>query len=143
MPATLGIIDLDFFKKINDTYGHITGDMVIVIVSRLLEQRLRCGDIVGRVGGEEFAFIMQNTTPQEAYTVIESVRCTFGKIVHEAPAGSFTATFSCGLAALQTANDPAQWYDAADSALYKAKKQGRNRTCIAQVQRKQKYEVQL
>lgn len=125
-PITLAMIDLDCFKYVNDTYGHVAGDMVILSIARLLEQRLRVTDIIGRMGGEEFAIIMPNTPVDSAYIVVEEIRAKFESMCHESVNGTFHATFSCGLAGLPGYTDPSSLYNAADKALYEAKTLGRN-----------------
>ena len=130
-PITFAMIDLDYFKSVNDTYGHGAGDLVILSIARLLEQRLRSTDVIGRMGGEEFAIIMPNTTTDSAYQVIEEIRRKFSNMCHESAAGLFHVTFSCGLASFPTYTDSASLYNAADKALYKAKEMGRNLTHIA------------
>ena len=130
-PITLAMIDLDYFKNVNDTYGHGAGDLVILSIARLLEQRLRSTDVIGRMGGEEFAIIMQNTSIDCAYKVIEEIRTTFESICHESVNGLFHVTFSCGLAAFPVYTDSASLYNSADRALYEAKSLGRNITHIA------------
>lgn len=130
-PFTLVMLDLDHFKTVNDTYGHTAGDLVILSIARLLEQRLRKTDVIGRMGGEEFAIIMPNTTIDFAYEVMEEIRMKFESMGHESINGLFHVTFSCGIASFPTYTDPAALYNAADKALYKAKSLGRNVTHIA------------
>ena len=125
-PMSLAIIDLDCFKYINDTYGHVAGDMVILSISRLLEQRLRSTDVIGRMGGEEFAVIMPNTSVDIACQVMEEIRTKFESVCHESVNGTFHTTFSCGLAAYPGYTDATSLYNAADKALYEAKDLGRN-----------------
>lgn len=127
-PVTLAIIDLDHFKNVNDTYGHVAGDLVILSIARLLEQCLRSTDIIGRMGGEEFAVIMPNTTIDSAYHVIEGIRTKFESMCHESVNGVFQVTFSSGLAAFPEYADSMSMYNAADKVLYEAKELGRNLT---------------
>jgi len=124
------MIDLDNFKSINDCFGHPVGDEVIKSVSRLLVQRLRHSDIVGRYGGEEFAVILPDTSLLVAQELMDELREQFAVINHRCKKGEFTCTFSVGLAALPPYTDVNGIIDAADSALYRAKDEGRNRTCI-------------
>ncbi|MBR7784473.1 GGDEF domain-containing protein, partial [Undibacterium luofuense] len=79
-PLALAMIDLDNFKKINDSYGHATGDQVLRTLARILRQRLRRTDIVGRYGGEEFAVIFPDTTASTARRVLDKVRQAFSKV---------------------------------------------------------------
>ncbi len=122
-----GMIDIDRFKSINDTYGHPVGDRVIKSLSRLLKQRLRKTDIVGRYGGEEFAVIMLDTDIAQAERVCNEVREAFSTIQHQADGIRFSATFSCGLAAYPSISDGQRLSDSADRALYQAKHNGRNK----------------
>ena len=124
------MIDLDNFKSVNDRFGHPVGDEVIKSVSRLLVQRLRHSDIVGRYGGEEFAVILPDTSLLAAQELMDELREQFSVINHRCKKGEFAGTFSVGLAALPSFTDVNGIIDAADSALYRAKDEGRNRTCI-------------
>ncbi|MCE5286670.1 MAG: diguanylate cyclase [Pelosinus sp.] len=132
-PVALAMLDLDFFKVVNDTYGHAAGDLVILSLARFLEQRLRSTDLIGRMGGEEFAVIMPDTTMADAYQVMEEIRAKFENICHESVKGVFHTTFSCGLAGYPGSNSPNALYNAADAALYKAKSLGRNLTYQAEM----------
>lgn len=127
-PLALAMVDLDYFKKINDSYGHPVGDQVIRSIAQLLQQRLRHGDLVGRYGGEEFAVILPGTTVQAAAGVLDEIRAAFSQIVHRADEAEFRATFSAGVAALGDAGAGAdELFQQADAALYQAKRGGRNR----------------
>ena len=126
------MIDIDTFKKINDTYGHPTGDRVIVTLARLLQQRLRKTDIVGRFGGEEFAVVLPDTNLNAAREVLDNIRQSFSLVRHAYAEGEFSATFSCGIAAYPTTNI-STLCDAADKALYRAKEGGRNRVEVAAI----------
>lgn len=125
-PLTLAMIDLDFFKKINDNYGHPVGDQVIRALSRLLQQRLRRNDVVGRYGGEEFAVILPATAVESANHVLDQIREAFSKIRHYGNDSEFTATFSVGIADIANHEDANALFRAADAALYEAKRNGRN-----------------
>lgn len=123
---SFALIDIDHFKAVNDTYGHPIGDQVIQSLSRLLKQRLRTTDIVGRLGGEEFGVILSNTDGLTAQTILNELREDFGKIQHVTQLGNFSSTFSCGIACPGTDTPCAALISAADSALYAAKRSGRN-----------------
>jgi diguanylate cyclase (GGDEF)-like protein len=131
-PLALAMVDIDFFKKVNDTYGHPVGDQVIRAISRLLQQRLRHGDVVGRYGGEEFAVILPATSVAAAQQVLDEIRKVFQKIRHKADDREFSATFSAGVAELADAGEAGALFRIADVALYHAKQAGRNRVAIAQ-----------
>lgn len=127
------MIDIDFFKKVNDNYGHPTGDRVIKSLSRLLQQRLRKTDIVGRYGGEEFAVILRDTDGASAFAALDHIRVAFEQIRQHSDLGEFSVTFSCGLAEFPLASTKAKDLSSvADRALYQAKHAGRNRVVMAE-----------
>jgi len=130
-PLTLAVLDLDHFKTVNDTYGHVTGDMVIIVLSRLMKQRLRRTDIIGRMGGEEFAILLPETPMDFGYKIIEDIRRSFEHISHQTQKGAFYSTFSCGIAEMTGYTNDLSFYKAADMAMYDAKKTGRNRISVA------------
>lgn len=126
----MAMLDLDRFKAINDSYGHPTGDRVIKSLARLLQQRLRRVDVIGRYGGEEFAVVLTNTDAHSAVRVLDKIRNDFSMIRQHCNGEEFFATFSCGVAALPDFSDATSLGNAADQALYKAKHGGRNRTVL-------------
>ncbi len=128
VPLSLAMLDLDNFKNVNDTYGHPVGDQVLRTLSRLLKQRLRRSDVVGRYGGEEFVVVFPGTTAATAKNVLEQIRAAFQKIKQFSELGDFSVTFSAGIADLAQTADFDELFDAADSALYEAKHSGKN--CI-------------
>lgn len=130
-PLSMAMIDLDFFKKVNDTYGHPAGDQVIRGLSRLLQQRLRRGDLIGRYGGEEFVVLMPATTADAAVAVLTAIGAVFAQMAHVADGVSFYATFSAGVAEASGHPDAESLLQAADAALYEAKHAGRNRVIAA------------
>ncbi len=130
-PLALAMIDLDNFKKINDSYGHATGDQVLRTLARILRQRLRRTDIVGRYGGEEFAVIFPDTTASTARRVLDQVRLAFSKVSQHSEEVEFSVTFSAGVADMEKATDPDQLFDVADTAMYVSKQDGRNRITLA------------
>lgn len=127
---SFAMVDIDAFKAVNDTYGHLAGDRVIVILSRLLQQRLRKTDVVGRYGGEEFAVILMDSTAEQASKVMDEIRCSFEQVRHESDLGDFYVTFSCGIASFPDFHDPVTLCREADKALYEVKNNGRNRVRI-------------
>jgi len=131
LPLTFAMVDIDHFKKVNDTYGHWTGDVVIKTISQVLRQRLRKTDIVGRYGGEEFAVILPNTDLSAAERVLDQIREGFASIRHFSDENEFFVTFSCGIAGCPPISDPAELTKAADDALYAAKNGGRNQVAVA------------
>jgi diguanylate cyclase (GGDEF)-like protein/PAS domain S-box-containing protein len=126
------MLDVDYFKKINDTYGHKTGDMVLQQLSDILRQTLRTVDIIGRIGGEEFAILLPETDLQEATEVAERLREIIASTEVAREAGMplhFTA--SIGVAALTGKNvNLDTLLSQADQALYQAKESGRNKVCV-------------
>jgi diguanylate cyclase (GGDEF)-like protein len=128
------MLDIDRFKSINDTYGHPAGDRVIVSLSRLLRQRLRKTDIVGRYGGEEFALVLAGADEKSAAKVVDEIRLSFGQVRHNCDGAEFSATFSCGVAGFPRYGDAISLCNAADKALYEAKHKGRNMVVLAQEQ---------
>lgn len=128
------MVDIDLFKKVNDNYGHSTGDQVIKILARLLKQRLRKTDIIGRYGGEEFAVIMPDTKPETAARVIDEIRQSFNKIEIPGNTSDLTLSFSAGIAGFPILSEVNMLNEAADQALYQAKNNGRNRIQIYTVE---------
>lgn len=128
---SLVMVDLDRFKSINDTYGHVAGDQVIIGISQLFSHRLRNTDIVGRYGGEEFAVIMPDTTHEQAATVVERLREGYARIAFSIDQTTFHNTFSAGIASWRYGDTIEMLRKRADQALYQAKEAGRNRFCIA------------
>ncbi len=125
------MIDVDLFKLVNDTYGHAVGDQVLVALARLLQQRLRNSDTVGRYGGEEFVIILQDANEEGALRIIDTLREDFSKITFHADEHEFSCSFSAGIACFPDSSSSDQLRENADRALYEAKRTGRNRVLIA------------
>jgi len=125
-PAAVLLIDLDHFKLINDTHGHLAGDDALRAVATALTSELRGHDLIARYGGEEFAVFLPTADPQAAITVAERVR---SRIAHASTAPAMTA--SIGVAHYpQHGTVVPNLFAVADAALYDAKGSGRNRVCI-------------
>ncbi len=123
---TVGIADIDFFKKVNDTYGHPTGDEVLVAVSAVLLQAARESDFVARIGGEEFGLLFPDATPDTASAVAERMRGAVADLPVKTASGvELRVTISIGLAPFHDSLSEA--LSNADKALYQAKHNGRNR----------------
>jgi diguanylate cyclase (GGDEF)-like protein len=129
-PLSFAMLDIDFFKKVNDTYGHPVGDRVIKSLAVFLKQRLRKTDFIGRYGGEEFAVVLPDTDAASALKVIEEIRQHFAEILHPAQPQDLFCTFSCGIAELQGSEDGKMLSKNADLALYSAKQAGRNQVAL-------------
>jgi diguanylate cyclase (GGDEF)-like protein len=125
------MIDIDHFKRVNDTYGHPIGDRVIKNLARLLVQSLRKSDIVGRYGGEEFVVLLPEVSLDIGRQVLERLRQNFSELKHYAEGQEFSCTFSCGLAAYPEAENSYNLNRLADAALYIAKNQGRNQVVVS------------
>ncbi len=127
MPLSFAMIDADHFKLVNDTYGHLTGDRVLKSLARILQDRLRRTDIIGRYGGEEFGVILLNTDADQAFTIMDEIRDNFSRVIHHAEKETFQVTFSCGIASYPEVTTPGELSGGADEAMYAAKESGRNR----------------
>jgi two-component system, cell cycle response regulator len=125
------ILDIDFFKKVNDSYGHTVGDHVLKTLARYLKQRVRRADVVGRYGGEEFVVVFFDATIDQALERLNSIREGFSQIYHSYDSGIFSVTFSAGLANFPAYSNMMELMVAADNALYCAKRNGRNRIELA------------
>ncbi|MEQ9335829.1 MAG: sensor domain-containing diguanylate cyclase [Miltoncostaeaceae bacterium] len=126
-PLALVMIDLDHFKRVNDAHGHLAGDAVLVETARRLDAVARGSDLLGRIGGEEFAWLMPDTGLDAALIAAERAREAVGA---EPFPGVGHVTLSAGVAALADGGSPRHLFAAADTALYRAKATGRDR-CVA------------
>ena len=120
------MIDVDKFKAVNDTFGHPSGDRVLVALARLIRQHVRKMDTVGRFGGEEFAVILPDCSILDAVTLLDKVRADFAAVSFQSKEETFSCTFSCGVAPLSLYGDATALNAGADEALYVAKDGGRN-----------------
>jgi len=122
------MIDVDHFKLVNDTYGHLVGDQVLKSLAGFLRAHLRNTDILGRYGGEEFGVIMLDVSVSQAAQIVDELRAKFQKIIHCNAGESFSVTFSAGVSSSNCA-DATVMIQQADTMLYKAKREGRNQVC--------------
>jgi diguanylate cyclase (GGDEF)-like protein len=132
-PALLLMVDIDHFKRINDTHGHAAGDLVIKAVAQALLETVRPMDLVARVGGEEFAIVLPNCPPAFGATVAERVRRRVEQMsIAIDPAQTLAVTMSVGgaFAPQWVRSTPALWCERADLQLYRAKASGRNLVCL-------------
>lgn len=133
--GALLIIDADHFKRINDSFGHLTGDDALLLIASAIERGVRSGDVLGRIGGEEFAAFLVGATPDEARRVAERIRHEV-ETIRFRPDREATVplTVSIGGTACQQGATVPELMRAADRKLYEAKRTGRNRTVFAPVQ---------
>ena len=124
---SFAMIDIDHFKRVNDSYGHPMGDRVIKSLALFLKQRLRKTDFIGRYGGEEFAIVMPDTDQEAAHAVLNTIRERFSEIHYPAQPTDLCCTFSAGVVELKEDTDGLVMASQADEALYRAKHNGRNR----------------
>ena len=128
-PLTLIMFDLDHFKRVNDTYGHQAGDMVLRAVSKRIIEMIRKEDIFARYGGEEFALLLRNTPLENAFILGERIRRQIESLEVTHNGRRIPCTVSVGIAAAgPEVSSPSALIEAADQRLYEAKKKGRNRT---------------
>lgn len=122
----IGVVDIDHFKRVNDTHGHLYGDEVLLWVANTLRSRLRDSDDVFRFGGEEFAVLLERVQPEHAPGIFERLRAA----VAERPFGRVgQVTVSIGFSAIRSDDIPSSAFERADRALYLAKSLGRNQVC--------------
>jgi diguanylate cyclase (GGDEF)-like protein len=127
-PLSLLLLDVDHFKKVNDTYGHPAGDAVLRGVAQLAQQQARETDLVARYGGEEMALVLPETDARGALVIAERIRATVAAAQHPTEQGALKVTLSVGVATWPGAGeDAAGLIESADRALYRAKQGGRNR----------------
>ena len=129
---TLVMVDIDHFKKINDTYGHAIGDQILRHLSQMMKTICRTGDLVVRLGGEEFVLVLPKTTMRQAFIVSERIRINVSDSKVRTMSGEVQFTISMGIADREIcqASDGYHILKMADDALYKAKNNGRNRVVI-------------
>ncbi|MBO1924160.1 diguanylate cyclase [Thiomicrorhabdus sp. 6S3-12] len=126
-PVCLVLCDIDHFKEVNDTFGHLTGDDILKEFYKLMEENLRQTDSLARWGGEEFAILLPMTDVNQALIVIEKLR---QKVEENVWPKNITLTSSFGICQLQQGWSSKEWFEQTDSALYQAKDEGRNRVIV-------------
>ncbi|MBU3177878.1 GGDEF domain-containing protein [Clostridium estertheticum] len=128
-PFSIVMFDIDNFKRINDNYGHITGDMILRELSSLILANIREDDIAARYGGEEFAIIFPNTTPENGELICENIRNAIEKNIFKMEDQIINVTVSGGIAGVAFSNPNCKnnkFLEFVDQLLYKAKAQGKN-----------------
>jgi diguanylate cyclase (GGDEF)-like protein len=132
-PLSVVMCDLDYMRNINNTYGHLAGDAVLIGVAALLRRSVREYDVVARFGGEEFAFLLLEATPEDVLPRVESIRAAIEAAVFSVSTSPIPVkvTMSFGIAGRRYAGQSAEeMLQNADKALYRAKQAGRNRVCL-------------
>ena len=136
-PLCAIMLDIDYFKKVNDTYGHFAGDVVLKKVAGLIKSALREYDIPSRYGGEEFIILLPSTKVDDAFVVAERLRRTVENTRIDIPtekgdsvAYTLGVTISLGVYQYKPSDTPEEFYQNADKALYIAKENGRNRVIV-------------
>jgi diguanylate cyclase (GGDEF)-like protein len=130
-PLTLAMIDIDYFKPVNDHHGHAVGDALLTAIGAACRSAVRSDDVIGRLGGEEFAMLMPVTDQQSAFRIVDRLRDAVSRIAIPTPDGkSVSVTISVGLATFRDQQIDQLLLDA-DRALYLAKERGRNRVEVA------------
>lgn len=130
-PLTVGVLDIDYFKRVNDSYGHKAGDRVLQLVAKALSDRLRTTDFIARFGGEEFVVLMPETPPDIARSVLDGMRKHIAELPFHFRGNPVSVTFSAGLSEFVEGDDEDDVFDRADKALYQAKGSGRDRVIIS------------
>ena len=124
------VCDIDLFKRINDSYGHLAGDKVLTIIARSLQRNLRVSDFIARFGGEEFVILMPGTTAEDAKIVAEKLRKKIEQSPFNFKKEPVQITISFGISQFAMDEHADEVFSRADKALYKAKKLGRNQSQI-------------
>jgi diguanylate cyclase len=127
----LGVCDVDHFKRINDTYGHLAGDKVLKILAKEISSQLGENIFVARYGGEEFVVLMADTTIEDGEALLNKVREKIERCPFHFKEKQVQITMSFGLSAFAGSDTPEKVFERADKALYRAKEGGRNQVCLA------------
>ncbi|MEN9465518.1 MAG: hypothetical protein RL217_1699 [Pseudomonadota bacterium] len=130
-PLALVVCDIDHFKRINDTYGHLAGDKVLQLIARMLRKNIRDVDFVARYGGEEFVILMPETTAVDAHKAAEKLRIVIEQSPFNFRKERVSITMSFGISEFLNKDSPEQVFERADKALYQSKHAGRNHCTLA------------
>ena len=123
---TVALVDIDYFKRINDSFGHKAGDRVLQLLARELKKGLRSTDFIARIGGEEFVILLPQTNGEQAKKVVDGLRDRVAKLPFHFSDQPVTVTFSAGLASIRSGDNEHALFERADLTLYMAKNAGRN-----------------
>ena len=130
-PLSLAVWDIDFFKKVNDSYGHKAGDKVLKTIAQLLNDRIRETDFLARFGGEEFVMFLPGTKEDETLKLVNDLRKKVEACGFHYQGNAVNITVSCGISSFRDGDSLENVFERADNALYKAKENGRNQCVIA------------
>ena len=130
-PLCIAMLDLDDFKRLNDTYGHTAGDEALIHLVRVIKDTLRTMDVIARFGGEEFMIVLPDTNMEDAMQTVTRVQRELTKRIFMHNNERLLITFSAGVALRIEGEDQATLIKRADEALYKAKRAGKNRVVAA------------
>ena len=130
-PLSLAVWDIDFFKKVNDTYGHKAGDKVLKTIAQLLNERIRETDFLARFGGEEFVMLLPGTKEEETLRLVNGLRKKVEACGFHYQGNAVSITVSCGISSFGEGDNLAKVFERADNALYKAKENGRNQCVVS------------
>lgn len=128
---TLLVIDIDFFKKVNDTYGHKVGDDALKLVAETIQENIRTSDMLFRYGGEEFVVLLGNTDSEKSYIIAERVLESVRAIEMRVKSQLVDLTVSIGMASLDVKDTAESLFNRADAAMYTAKNDGRDQIIVA------------
>lgn len=131
-PISLAMLDIDYFKQVNDTFGHLAGDSVLQTIAKTCQETIRKTDVIGRFGGEEIVILMPETTQQSAQRAMERLRRKVELLEINTQRGTARVTISAGMTFIISGERiaPEKFLDRADQALYRAKENGRNRIWV-------------
>lgn len=130
-PLNIAVIDIDKFKSINDTFGHLAGDKVLNVIAQTLQKSIRNADFIARYGGEEFALLLPDITPEQAKMALEKLCKSIKVIPFKFKKENICITISIGCTALTPEDDIETAFERADQGLYTAKNSGRNQVILA------------
>lgn len=129
-PLSLAVLDIDLFKRVNDSYGHKAGDRVLQLVAKALKDRLRQTDFIARFGGEEFVLLFPETPAETAKEVLDGLRSHIRALPFHFRGEPVSVTFSAGVSGFESDDEPDHVFDRADKSLYQAKEAGRNQVLV-------------
>jgi diguanylate cyclase (GGDEF)-like protein len=129
-PIAVAVIDLDHFKKVNDTYGHRTGDQLLIAIAKLIASQLREGDLFVRLGGEEFGLVLPQTRSTDALQICQRMCQQTQNFDWSTVHADLRVTISIGVINQTNETSLQELIDGADKALYRAKMEGRNRVVV-------------